>query len=58
VILSYLQGESLVRQRSIFADLIFGYFVSRQVTALAAIERYTTSNSTTVLWKLPRYRSQ
>ncbi|OJW15332.1 MAG: hypothetical protein BGO48_14505 [Mucilaginibacter sp. 44-25] len=25
-----MQGKGLVRQRSLFADLIFGYFVSRQ----------------------------
>jgi hypothetical protein len=30
VVLSGLQGKGPVRQRSLFADLIFGYFVSRQ----------------------------
>ena len=30
VVLPGLQGKGLVRQRSLFADLIFGYFVSRQ----------------------------
>jgi hypothetical protein len=40
VVLPGLQGKGLVRQRSLFADLIFGYFVSRQSNSPpAAIER-------------------
>jgi hypothetical protein len=40
VVLSGLLGKGPVRQRSLFADLIFGYFVSRQSNSHpAAIER-------------------
>jgi hypothetical protein len=40
VVLPGLQGKGPVRQRSLFADLIFGYFVSRQSNSPpAAIER-------------------
>jgi hypothetical protein len=38
-----------VRQRSLFADLIFGYFVSRQSNSPAAIERPEVSKLTTAL---------
>jgi hypothetical protein len=36
VVLPVLQGKAPVRQRSLFADLIFGYFVSRQSNSLSA----------------------
>jgi len=40
VVLHGLQGKGIVRQRSLFADLFFGYFVSRQSNSPpAAIER-------------------
>jgi hypothetical protein len=40
VVLPGLRGKGPVRQRSLFADLIFGYFVSRQSNSPpAAIER-------------------
>jgi len=40
VVLPGLQGKGIVRQRSLFADLIFGYFASRQSNSYpAAIER-------------------
>jgi hypothetical protein len=40
VVLPGLRGKGFVRQRSLFADLIFGYFVSRQSNSHpAAIER-------------------
>jgi hypothetical protein len=39
VVLSVLQGKGLVRPRSLFADLIFGYFSSRKSNSHpAAIE--------------------
>jgi hypothetical protein len=47
VVLPGLQGKGQMRQRSLFADLIFGYFVSRQSNSLpAAIERANVDSGT------------